>query len=178
MRIFCINGQRGAGKTTFENYCFALNPLFVKIYSSIDKVKKIAEYCGWDGNKTDKDRAFLGELKQLLIKYYDTPFIDVQNYIRLQRDWMEMRDLNPENLIFFIDVRESSEIQKFVDKCGAETILVQRAQDVQEDLSAGDCAKDINNYKYDYYITNNGTLEDLEQCARDFMNEQNLINWK
>jgi hypothetical protein len=41
---------------------------------------------------------------------------------------MEMRDLEPENLIFFIDVRESSEIQKFVDKCGAETILVQRAQ--------------------------------------------------
>ncbi len=178
MRVFCINGQRGAGKTTFENYCFALNPLFVKIYSSIDKVKKIAEYCGWDGNKTDKDRAFLGELKQLLIKYYDTPFNDVQHYIKLQRDWMEMRDLNPENLIFFIDVRESSEIQKFVDKCGAETILVQRAQEVQEDLSAGDCAEDINNYKYDYYITNNGTLEDLEQCARDFMNEQNLINWK
>lgn len=43
MRIFCVNGIRGAGKSTFENYCFALNPLFVKIYSSIDKVKRIAE---------------------------------------------------------------------------------------------------------------------------------------
>ena len=168
MRIFCVNGIRGAGKSTFENYCFALNPLFVKIYSSIDKVKKIAEQCGWDGNKTDNDRTFLGELKQLLIKYY----------IKLQRDWMEMRDLEPENLVFFIDVRESSEIQKFVDKCGAETILVQRALDKQDDLSAGDCTDDINNYKYDYYITNNGTLEDLEQCARKFMNEQDLINWK
>ena len=89
-----------------------------------------------------------------------------------------MRDLEPENLIFFIDVRESSEIQKFVDKYGAETILVQRALDKQKDLSAGDCAEDINNYKYDYYITNDGTLDDLEQCARNFMNEQNLINWK
>lgn len=178
MRIFCINGQRGAGKTTFENYCFALNPLYVKIYSSIDFVKEIAKKVGWDGNKTDKDRAFLGELKQLLINYNDGPFNDVCRYIKLQRDWMEMRDLEPENLIFFIDVRESSEIQKFVDKCGAETILVQRALDKQNDLSAGDCAEDINNYKYDYYITNDGTLDDLEQCARKFMNEQNLINWK
>lgn len=178
MKIFCVNGIRGAGKSTFENYCFALNPLFVKIYSSIDKVKRIAEQCGWDGNKTDNDRAFLGELKQLLIKYYDVPFKDVCHYIKLQRDWMEMRDLDPENLVFFIDVRESSEIQKFVNKCGAETILVQRAQDVQKDLSAGDCMNDIINYKYDFYITNDGSLEDLEQCARKFMKEQNLINWK
>ena len=176
----------GAGKTTFENYCFALNPLFVKIYSSIDFVKEIAKKAGWDGNKTDKDRAFLGELKQLLINYNDGPFKDVCRYIKLQRDWMEMRDLELTlqanfplpNLIFFIDVRESSEIQKFVDQCGAETILVQRALDKQDDLSAGDCAEDINNYQYDYYITNNGTLEDLEQCARKFMNDQNLINWK
>jgi hypothetical protein len=91
---------------------------------------------------------------------------------------MEMRDLDPEKLIFFIDVRESNEIQKFVDKCGAETILVQRAHEAQSDLSTGDCAEDINNYKYDYYITNNGTLEELAQSARKFMNEQNLINWK
>lgn len=178
MRIFCVNGQRGAGKTTFEDYCYALNPMYVKIYSSINFVKEIAKKVGWDGNKTDKDRAFLGELKQLLINYNDAPFKDVCKYIRLQHDWMEMRDLDPEKLIFFIDVRESDEIQKFVDKCGAETILVQRALETQNDLSAGDCAEDINNYKYDYYITNNGTLEDLEQCARKFMNEQNLINWK
>jgi hypothetical protein len=37
--------------------------LYVKIHSSIDFVKEIAKKIGWDGNKTDKDRAFLGELK-------------------------------------------------------------------------------------------------------------------
>jgi len=56
--------------------------------------------------------------------------------------------------------------------------LVQRTLETQDDLSAGDCTDDINNYQYDYYITNNGTLKELEQCARKFMNEQNLINWK
>ena len=75
-----------------------------------------------------------------------------------------------QNLIFFIDVRESSEIQKFVDKCGAETILVQRRTD-EPDLSAGDCARDIYDFTYDIYINNDGTLENLEQKARYFMKE-------
>ena len=158
----------GSGKSTFENYCYALNPLYVKIYSSIDGVKRIAQSCGWDGNKTDKDRIFLAELKQLLIKYNDYPTRDVEHFIMLMRHWMENRDLDPENLVFFIDVREPSEIQKLVQRCGAETILVQRRTD-GPDLSVGDCARDIYNFTYDIYIDNDGTLEDLEHHAREFM---------
>ena len=41
--IFLLKGDLGSGKTTFENYCFALNPVYVRIYSSIDGVKRIAE---------------------------------------------------------------------------------------------------------------------------------------
>ena len=173
MRIFCINGQRGAGKTTFENYCFALNPLYVKIYSSIDKVKQIAKDCGWKGEKEDKDRIFLANLKQLLINYNDLPFNDVMNYIERMKRWVNSRDLDSNNLVFFIDVRESSEIQKFVERCGAETILVQRYDNI-ETLSIGDNTKDILNYNYNYIIYNDGTLEDLQQKAREFMKQQKL----
>lgn len=42
MKVYCVNGTRGSGKSSFENYCFALNPIYVKIYSSIDGVKRIA----------------------------------------------------------------------------------------------------------------------------------------
>ena len=160
----------GSGKSSFENYCFALNPIYVKIYSSIDGVKRIAQSCGWDGNKTDNDRIFLAELKQLLIKYNDYPARDVENFINITRCWMENRDLDPEKLVFFVDVREPSEIQKLVQRCGAETILVQRRTD-EPDLSTGDCARDIYDFTYDIYIDNDGTLEDLEQKARYFMKE-------
>lgn len=173
MRVFVVNGTRGSGKSSFEHFCYALNPLYVKIYSSIDGIKRIAQSCGWDSNKTDRDRIFLAELKQLLIKYNDYPARDVENYINTTKCWMENRDLDPEKLVFFIDVREPSEIQKLVQRCGAETILVQGRAD-KPDLSVGDCARDIYDYTYDLYIDNDGTLEDLELKAREFMHANNL----
>jgi hypothetical protein len=63
MKVFIINGEPNSGKTTFENFCFALNPVYVRIYSSIDGVKRIARECGWKGVKEAKDRKFLADLK-------------------------------------------------------------------------------------------------------------------
>ena len=83
---------------------------------------------------------------------------------------MENRDLDPEKLVFFVDVREPSEIQKLVQRCRAETILVQRHTD-KPDLSASDCVRNIYDFTYDISIDNDGTLEDLEQKARYFMKE-------
>lgn len=174
MRVFCVNGQRESGKTTFEQFCFALNPIYVRSYSSIDFIKQIARGIGWDGTKGDKDRKFLGDLKQLLIEYNDLPFKDVNNYIVRQIQWAANRDLDFDKLIFFIDVREPEEIEKLRRAHKAQTILLKRGNN-KESLSKGDNTEDILNYQYDYIIENSGNLEDLKRAAYEFMDTNGLI---
>lgn len=171
MNVYIINGAPGSGKTTFENYCFALNPVYVRIYSSIDGVKKIAQQCGWDGVKEPKDRKFLSDLKQLLIDYNDYPLKDVADYIRLQCTWMDHRDYNSDQLIFFIDVREPKEIKKFCEAFGAQSILIARDSAKGLDNNA-DKKENFDPNLYDIIITNNGTLEQLEAQAREFMKDK------
>ena len=177
MNIYCVNGIRGAGKTTFEQFCYALNPIYVRQYSSIDLVKRIASGIGWDGTKGDKDRKFLANLKQLLIEYDDIPFKDVCAYIRRQARWCDNRDLDSDKLIFFIDVREPEEIEKFKSGLNAQTILLRRApqESEVETLSKGDSTSEILGYKYDFVIENAGDLDALKVQARTFMEQNKLI---
>lgn len=175
MNVFCVNGLRGAGKTTFEQFCFALNPIYVRSYSSIDLVKRIASSAGWDGTKGDKDRWFLGQLKQLLIEYNNLPYKDVCDYIARQIIWTTNRDLDFNKLIFFIDVREPEEIEKFKKKYDAKTILLKRGNKETKTLSKGDSTKDILNYQYDFIIENAGDLDSLKEQARKFMEDNDLI---
>lgn len=168
MKVFVVNGAAGSGKTTFENFCYALNPVYVRIFSSIQPVKEIAEKCGWNGTKTEKDRKFLADLKQLLIEYNNFPFNEVVHYIELQKRWFENRDYDSDRLVFFIDVREPSEINKLRKKYGAEAILIKR-EGVNLLDNAGDREENFNEKLYDKVIVNNGTLEELEAQARVLM---------
>lgn len=79
-----------------------------------------------------------------------------------------MRDYDSNRLIFFIDVREPSEIQKFRDAFNAQAILIQRASQEGLDNNA-DKEENFNPELYDMVIANNGTLEQLEAQAREFM---------
>ena len=171
MRVIVVNGEPQSGKSTFENYCFALNPIYVRIFSSIQPIKEIAQQCGWNGAKEPKDRKFLADLKQLLIEYNNFPFNQIVNYIELQKRWMENRDYDENKLIFFIDVREPSEIQKLRDKYNAQVILIERAAANSLDNSA-DKKENFNRDLYDMVISNNGTLEQLEAQAREFMRDK------
>ena len=57
-----INGVGGCGKDTLVEMLSSHRK--VKNISSITPVKKIAEHCGWLGEKTDKARKFLSDLKK------------------------------------------------------------------------------------------------------------------
>lgn len=82
-----------------------------------------------------------------------------------------MRDYDSDRLIFFIDVREPSEIQKFRDAFNAQAILIQRASQEGLDNNA-DKEENFNPELYDMVIANNGTLEQLEAQAREFMRDK------
>lgn len=86
-----------------------------------------------------------------------------------------MRDYDSDRLIFFIDVREPSEIQKFRDAFNAQAILIQRASQEGLDNNA-DKEENFNPELYDMVIANNGTLEQLEAQAREFMRNKKYNN--
>lgn len=71
---------------------------------------------------------------------------------------MDNRDYDSNRLIFFVDVREPSEIEKFRDAFNAKTILIQRATQKSLDNNA-DKEENFNPDLYDLVIANNGSLE-------------------
>ena len=86
-QVFIINGSGGVGKDTFvefvemiptfefigenENSTVWFKNFEIKNYSSVSKVKEIAKIIGWNGEKTERDRKFLSDLKLLTTKYKD-----------------------------------------------------------------------------------------------------------
>lgn len=163
-KIYITNGVGGCGKDTFASFLSEYVSVFK--YSSIDKVKEIAELCGWTGGKTERDRKFLSDLKCLTTEYSDMAFQDLQEEVH----WFRQ---NPQNKVMLIDIREPGEIRRAVNEFGAETILIINPNIPHIDSNMAD--KNVYEYDYDHRIMNNGTLEDLKRKAREFAKEQNLI---
>ena len=78
MQIVVINGMPRAGKDQFVQFCQE-HMAWCKNISTVDFVKQVANFCGWDGTKTPKNRAFLSDLKDLLTKWDDVPFKKVKS---------------------------------------------------------------------------------------------------
>ena len=161
--IFIVNGLPGSGKDTFADILGQI----VRTYkiSSVGKVKEIAEYCGWDGGKEEKDRKFLSELKRITTEYNDMPF----NYIKDEVDWFRNEFHNDnirEHCVMLIDIREPWEIDRAVKAFDAKTIFIEnhRAQPVVSNRSDAS----VFDYIYDYVISNDGDLGEFKN---------NIQNW-
>lgn len=158
--VIVINGQGGSGKDTV---CSIVGKHYkVKNVSTVDPIKSIARFAGWNGTKDDKSRKMLADLKQVFIEYCDLPL----NYIIDE----EKKFLTDDNDIMFVHCREADEIKKIVEKSviRAYTLLIRRNDAHYVHKHFGNLADDdVENYCYDFiYNGNNETLEDLE---RDFM---------
>lgn len=168
MQVYIVNGAPQCGKTTFEQIIRASNPTYVYIYSSIDFVKEVAKYCGWEGAKTPKDRKFLSDLKQLLIDWNDIPLKKTQEFIRLTKDSYDSLDMEPDNLIFFVDVREPSEIAKFCAAIpNAKSILIHR-NEAEKNIQSNASDSNYLDYTYDYVLNNNSTVDDFIAVTEEF----------
>lgn len=162
--IFITNGVGGCGKDTFAGFLGELVPVFK--YSSVDKVKEIAELCGWDGGKTERDRKFLSDLKCLTTEYSDMPFRDVAEEV----EWFRK---NPQNKVMLIDIREPAEIERAKQEFGAETILIVNPNIPHITSNMAD--KNVYEYDYDYRIMNSGTLEQFKERVEEFARDRKLI---
>lgn len=159
-KIVIINGTGGSGKDTFVQFA----EKYAKVYnfSSIDKVKEIAKIIGWNGQKSEKDRKFLSDLKKLTTDYNDMPLHSVLDAVKNFYD--------SEKEVMFIHIREPEEIAKAINAIDGEvhTLLIKR--DGLDNINSNYSDAAVDNYKYDYYI-NNTNLEELEYQSKKFIEE-------
>ena len=156
--IVVINGSGGVGKDTFVQFCNEYTPIMN--ISSVDKVKEAAKVlAGWNGEKDEKSRKFLSDLKELGIEYNDAPFKYISN--------MAEEFKKSDKQIMFVHVRESEEIEKCKKCLNAKTLLITNKNVAAINTNISD--RDVDKYEYDYHISNDGTLEELKQKAKEFL---------
>ena len=153
-----INGAGGVGKDTL---CDMAAKHF-KVYntSSIIPIKDIARSIGWRGEKTDKARKFLADLKALTIEFNDYPTnwaIDRCNEF-----------LKSDDEVMFMHIREPEEIKKFVNRTGgmAKTLLIRGGKRMTKSHYGNASDDMVENYIYDYYFVNENSFAEAE---RDFV---------
>lgn len=167
--IYIVNGAPGCGKTTFEDLCLKyVRYHAVDIYSTIDFVKDVAKYCGWNGEKTPENRKFLSDLKRLLTEWGNVPYKDTVNFVNHSIELFAEHDYHENEYAIFIDCREPEEITKLKVALGAKTVLIRRES--SEQIGASNSSdRDVLEYQYDVIINNNGTVEELETETIDFL---------
>lgn len=162
-KVFIINGSGSKGKDTFVEFCSKYTN--IKNISTVDKVKLAGLFIGWDGGKTEKDREFLSDLKLLADKYYNHSL----EYVK--QEYKSFLN-NEAEKVMFIHCREPQNIQALKQIFECKTILIVNTN--IEDINSNMADANVNDYKYDYYIDNSSTLEDLEFLAKDFVENKIL----
>lgn len=152
MKIFYVNGVARSGKDTFvntvkENYSRVHN------ISSVDKVKEICvSVFGWDGNKDDKGRALLSDIKSAWTKYNDGPAMEMKAYVDEVKRKEKFEKHSSENIIFIM-VREATEIAKMKNMMGGLSIVIERPG-ITACQTEKNFLKDNKGFKYDITIVN------------------------
>lgn len=154
-KIIVINGMAMVGKDTFVNLCHEINQNIIQI-STIDFVKSVAKFAGWNGVKDEKSRKFLSDLKDILEEYNDIPNKKIDEFISAR----------PNNIIF-IHAREPHNIAYYKEKYNAVTLLITNPN--VKTIISNHADKNVFNYDYDYIIENNNTLAELKNKAREFL---------
>ena len=165
-KVFITNGSGGNGKDTFAEFLSKYISVFK--YSSIDLVKEMYETIGIDRNsKDEKKRKLYSDTKDMLTKYGDIPFKDIESIVN------DFKNNLIEAEVLLIDIREPEEIARAVETFGAGTILIDNPNVKKIDSNHADA--NVKNYEYDYIIENDGTLEQLDAMAKLFVRD--IICW-
>ena len=157
--IVIINGSGRVGKDTFVHTVAKF--AYVMNFSSVDKIKKAAEVLGWDGGKSEKDRKFLSDMKDLSTAYNDCPFRSMREKVS--------EFYNSEADILFLHIREPEEIERAKKEFNAHTLLIIRNS--VDHVKSNHADANVFCYDYDFTVLNDGDLTDLAIRARRFVEE-------
>lgn len=172
MKIILINGFAQSGKDTFVQLCQKeLRYGTIENISTVDLIKKAAFLLGWNGVKDDKGRKFLSDLKDTANLYSDlsSKYIKetIENSIKLNKTKYETKAI-------FVHAREPEEIDKLKKEFNAITLLIRNNR--IEPVISNHADRNVENYKYDYIVNNNGSILDLTKEAVKFMKEVGILS--
>lgn len=159
-KLYCINGTAGVGKDTFVSMVSSLVPTVN--YSSVEKIKDVAKVLGWNGEKDERSRKFLSDLKILSTEYNDFPYGCIKKRIK---EFYE-DDIHE---FMFIHIREPGDISRLVwDYPETKVILIENMNVQQVRSNMADAG--VYSYGgYDIVIDNSGSLSDLKKEAEEFV---------
>ncbi len=173
--IYIVNGAPGCGKTTFERMCVEMVRFHaVSIISTIDFVKEVARFCGWNDEKTPENRKFLSQLKHLLTEWDNVPYKHTVFETEKEKENFTENDFHENEYAIFIDCREPEEITKLKVALGAKAILIRRDEAESKTTSNASDAGVLSYDGYDIAITNNGSLEELRDTVYNFLEIEGL----
>lgn len=155
-KVIIINGTGGSGKDTFVENVMKISTVNIDNISTVDKVKEVAIMLGWGGDKEERSRKFLSDIKDLWSEYCDGPYYNV-----LER----IEKTNSE--IIFVHCREPEEIGKFAKYYGEQctTLLIKRTD---HQTRGNHADENVENYSYDTVIDNDSDLMALQRKAIAF----------
>lgn len=171
MRVICISGKARHGKDSTASILRDLlkeNGGRVLVTHYADLLKFICKnYFNWDGNKDDKGRQML--------QYVGTDVIRKQNPT-LWVDFVSMilkYFYNNWDYVIIPDCRFPNEITTMQDK-GFDTVHIRVIRDNFESPLTGEQQSHpsetaLDDMKPDYYIKNNGTLQDLKKTINEWI---------
>lgn len=159
--VILISGKAGAGKTTTANFMRAylneLEPNSAVLWPFAGSLKGIARgYFTWDGEKDDRGRKLLQDIGRIGREYYKDVWVEkVEDKVRtspyfLADDWRF-----PNEFDYFYQ-RGYNVVTIRINRPGHNILNAELALDVSE-ISLSEYPSD-----YDFYILNDGTLEELE----------------
>ena len=168
-QVVIINGKANVGKDTFVNLC--KKHIGTINYSSVRIIKFIAEafFDYSEDIKSDKDRKFLADFKELVDTYCD---FTTKEIMKKYNDF-----LNSNMELLFIHIREPENIEKIknlIPNC--KTLCVTSNRNNIREINNSHADKDVMNYNYDYYIRNNQDKGYLEVRAINFIHILKIIN--
>lgn len=155
--VVVINGAGGVGKDTMCS--FAAQAYKVRNVSSVDPIKAIARMAGWDGDKSDKSRKMLSDLKMLFTEYNDLCL----RYIKEQYGQF----LEGDEQVMFVHIREPEEIARFV-AVAPERIKTLLITNSAKEKHVYQNASDDNVEKFDYDRVYDNCLS-LEETEKAFL---------
>lgn len=168
VNMFIINGSGRSGKDSFVEFCTDAMDFKGYVYSisTVDFIKEIAKEAGWDEQKDETSRKYLSDLKDIFTQWLDTPYKNVEKKVSLLELMIEQYNLSVP-VFLFVHCREPKEIERLKKSFGAKTILLRR--DSIEQIKSNHADAEVYQYDYDYLIENNGSLNELEEKAKIFM---------
>ena len=152
MKIIALSGKAGSGKDTFYSIAKEVLPNCQR-FAFGDYLKEIAMVCGWDGKKNEFGRHLLQSVGTIM-RNKDKDF-----FVKKLHDDLKQSTCD---VAIITDCRYLNEINSF-NQCTTIRIISNRKSKLNKEQNKHDSETELNNYEFDYVITNNGSIEEYKK---------------